>query len=85
MLRFPPDVLILDVGLPYLNGLDFAATLLADASVARVPIIFISADESFADRAERLGTDFIVKPFRRERLLASVAKALALGGELASN
>lgn len=81
MLSFPPDLVILDVGLPYLNGLDFAATLVADAVLARVPIIFISADESFADRAERLGTDFIVKPFRRERLLASVARALLFGSE----
>lgn len=76
MLKFPPDLVILDVGLPYLNGLDFAATLLADATVARVPIIFISADESLAARAEWLGADFIVKPFLKERLLASVAQAL---------
>jgi two-component SAPR family response regulator len=42
-----------------------------------VPIIFISADESFAARAERLGADFILKPFRKERLLASVAAVLS--------
>jgi len=77
MLKFPPDLVILDVGLPYLDGLDFAAMLLADATVARVPIIFISADDSFAARAERLGVDFIVKPFMKQRLLASVAKALS--------
>jgi DNA-binding response OmpR family regulator len=81
MLRFPPDLVILDVGLPYFNGLDFAAALLADVTVARVPIIFISADESFAARAERLGADFIPKPFRRERLLASVAAALSFASE----
>jgi len=74
MLKSPPDLVILDVGLPYLNGLDFAATLLADATVAQVPIIFISADESFADRADRLGADFILKPIHKERLLASVAR-----------
>jgi len=83
MLRLPPDLVILDVGLPYFDGLDFAATLLADATVARVPIIFISADESFADRAVRLGTDFIVKPIRKARLLASVARALSYKSERA--
>jgi len=77
MLKFPPDLVVLNVGLPCFNGLDFAATLLADATEARVPIIFISADESFATRAEGLGVDFIVKPFLRERLLASVARALS--------
>lgn len=76
MLKLPPDLIILDVSLPYFNGLDFAATLLADASVAQVPIIFISSDESFAPRAEQLGADFIAKPFRKDRLLASVAKNL---------
>jgi DNA-binding response OmpR family regulator len=84
MLKFPPDLVILDIGLPYLSGLDFAAALLADATVARVPIIFISADESFAARAERLGADFVVKPIRKERLLASVAKALSSGSEEAA-
>ena len=78
-----PDLVILDVGLPYFDGLDFATTLLADATVARVPIIFISADESFADRAVRLGTDFIVKPIRKARLLASVARALSYKSERA--
>ena len=77
MLKFPPDLVILDVSLPYFDGIDFAATLVADASVAKVPIIFISADESLVARAEGLGVDFIVKPLRKERLLASVARALA--------
>lgn len=79
MLKFPPDLVILDVGLPHLNGLDFAAALLADATVARVPIIFISADESFAARAESLGADFIAKPIRKERLLACVARHIGGG------
>lgn len=76
MLRLPPDLVILDVDLPFLNGLDFAAALLADATLARVPIIFISAHEAFAAQAERLGGEFLVKPFRKERLLDSVARRL---------
>ena len=76
MLKLPPDLVILDVNLPYFNGLDFASTLLADVTLARVPIIFISADESFAAKAESLGADFMLKPIRKERLLASVARNL---------
>ena len=85
MLKFPPDLLILDVDLPYLNGLDFATALLADASVARIPIIFISADESFAPCAERLGAEFIAKPLGKARLLASVAKKIASGAAAAAD
>jgi DNA-binding response OmpR family regulator len=76
MLRLPPDLMILDIDLPFLNGLDFAAALLGDATLARVPIIFISAHESFAPQAERFGADFLIKPFRKERLLDSVARRL---------
>jgi len=79
MLRLPPDLVIIDIDLPYMNGLDFAAALLADASVAHVPIIFISAYESFAAKADRLGADFLVKPFQKERLLDSVERTLRPG------
>jgi DNA-binding response OmpR family regulator len=82
MLRLPPDLMILDVDLPFLNGLDFAAALLCDATLASVPIIFISAHESFATRAEELGGEFLVKPFRKERLLDSVARRLRSGADL---
>jgi DNA-binding response OmpR family regulator len=74
ILKFSPDLIVLDVDLPYFGGLDFAATLLADATVPQVPIIFITANEEFAPKAEMLGADFIVKPFPRERLLDSVAR-----------
>lgn len=76
ILQLPPDLVILDIDLPYMSGLDFASALLADVSVARVPIIFISANESFASEAERMGADFLVKPFRRDRLLDSVQRNL---------
>ena len=79
MLRLPPDLMILDIDLPFLNGLDFAAALLSDAALAQIPIIFISAHESFAPEAERLGADFLMKPFRKERLLDSVERRLRAG------
>lgn len=74
VLKCTPDLIILDVNLPYINGLEFAATLQADTTVPHIPIIFITANEDFGPRAESLGADFIVKPFLKHRLLESVAR-----------
>ena len=78
ILKFVPDIIILDVDLPFINGLELAATLQADATVPHVPIIFITASEDFAPKAESLGADFIVKPFMKARLLESVARNIGL-------
>ena len=77
LLKFTPDLLVLDVNLPHMSGLQFAATLIADTSIPCVPIIFITADEDFQSQAEILGADFIVKPFTKHRLLDSVVRVMA--------
>jgi CheY-like chemotaxis protein len=74
LLEAAPDLIILDVNLPYMSGLELAAILIADATIPHVPIIFISAHEGYAAQAEALGADFIVKPFLKPRLLESVAR-----------
>ena len=74
VLKHTPDLIVLDVNLPYIDGLEFAATLQADTTVPSIPIIFITANEDFGPRAESLGADFIVKPFLKPRLLESVAR-----------
>lgn len=80
LLKSTPDLIILDVNLPYIDGLEFAAILQADATLPHIPIIFITANESFGPRAEALGADFIVKPFLKPRLLESVARHIAPAG-----
>src|SRR4051812_2256405 len=77
LFKFAPDLIILDVNLPYINGLEFAATLQADTKIPHIPIVFITSDENFAPEAERLGADFILKPFPKARLLESVARTIA--------
>src|SRR4051812_318312 len=72
VLNSPPDVIILDVNMPYMNGIEFANALVMDTSLPNVPIIFITSEERFGPRAELLGADFIVKPFAKARLLESV-------------
>jgi DNA-binding response OmpR family regulator len=76
VLRQPPDLMVVDVDLPFMSGLEFVATLQADSTVPCFPVVFITAHEGFAPRAEALGADFIKKPFLKERLLESVARNL---------
>ena len=83
ILKYAPDLLILDVELPYINGIEFAATLQADSTLPYIPIIFITAHEDFAERAALLGQDFILKPFRKERLLESVARNIGRATDIA--
>lgn len=68
-----PDVIVLDLMLPGLSGLDVLAQLRGDANGTRFPIVVISAwgdarDEAFAAGADR----FVLKPFIPDDLRAVV-------------
>jgi len=61
-----PDLILLDVGLPVLDGWQVARELLDDSVAYRIPLVFLSAYTSAADRERglRLGArDYITKPF----------------------
>jgi two-component system cell cycle response regulator len=70
--RIRPDALILDVGLPGMNGFEIYDQLRADPATERIPVIFITAAaETFTgDFADRGITDVIAKPFDLELALA---------------
>jgi DNA-binding response OmpR family regulator len=62
----PPDVILLDVMMPGLDGWKVAEELLEDPRTASVPIVFLSARAEFRDRARGLdigGIDYVTKPF----------------------
>jgi two-component SAPR family response regulator len=59
-----------------MSGLEFIATLFADATVPMVPALFITSNADFAAHAEDLGADFLAKPVLKDRLLAAVARNL---------
>lgn len=71
-----PDLLLIDISMPYMSGLDFVATVFADSTVPIIPVIFITAHEHFAQHAEELGADCLIKPLEVGRLLESVARNL---------
>ena len=77
LLGAAPNLLIIDVQMTYLNGLDFVATLLAESIVPRVPVVFISSNERFASTAQVLGTGFLLRPFLKDELLDAVSRTLA--------
>jgi DNA-binding response OmpR family regulator len=71
--RHKPDVIVLDLMLPGLSGLDVLAQLRADDNGSRLPVVVISAwgdarDEAFAAGADR----FVLKPFIPDDLRAVV-------------
>ena len=76
-LAAPPDVLILDVMLPLLDGFEILRRLRADARGRDVPVIMLTARGQRADRAAALGTGadlFITKPFSNAEVVAAVRR-----------
>jgi two-component system, OmpR family, alkaline phosphatase synthesis response regulator PhoP len=61
-----PDVILLDVMMPGLDGWKVAEQLLEDERTSEIPIIFLTARAEFRDRAKGLdigGIDYVTKPF----------------------
>ena len=70
-----PDLIILDVMMPDMNGLEVARRLRASDKTKDIPIIMISAGRDIAQSAMDSGADdFIEKPFGMEDLLEKVAR-----------
>jgi DNA-binding response OmpR family regulator len=74
-----PDVILLDVMMPGLDGWGVAEALLEDERTAKIPIIFLTARAEFRDRARGLdigGVDYITKPFNPVELAPLVRSLL---------
>jgi chemosensory pili system protein ChpA (sensor histidine kinase/response regulator) len=77
VLQAPPDLIVCDVELPHMNGLDFVAALRADRLTDSIPVIFMTATEEHYQRAKQLGrTEYLMKPTRGDVLLGAVRKYL---------
>jgi CheY-like chemotaxis protein len=75
-----PDLVLLDVNMPDMDGLETCARLKADAETAGIPIIFVSALASQAELMagyEAGGDDYITKPFSEEILQKKLQIVLA--------
>lgn len=80
MLEAPPDLLISDVEMPYMDGLEFLGAMKTDPRVARVPTIMLTsrADAGTEMTAANAGAArFLTKPVRRDDLLQAVEQVLS--------
>jgi DNA-binding response OmpR family regulator len=77
----PPDLVLLDLMMPEMDGLAVCRLLKADERTRDIPVIFITALDAIDDKIRAFtegGVDYITKPFRAEEVLARVATHLAL-------
>ncbi len=77
----PPDLILLDIKMPGMNGYEVCQALKADRRTRDIPVIFISALDQTEDKVKAFkfgGLDYITKPFQVEEVLARVETHLAL-------
>jgi len=78
--RFLPDVILMDIMLPQMNGWEARESLAADPSTAQIPVIGVSAlgDPETLERARRLRfAGYLVKPIRLNEVTEAIDRALS--------
>lgn len=77
-IRYKPDIVVIDINMPVVNGLDAIRKIRELADVCPAFIVLTSYDYfSYAQQAIRLGVqDFLLKPANREVIIASISKSL---------
>lgn len=79
--RVRPDIILLDVNMPGLNGYEVCQKLKAESDTAKIPVIFITANDdadSLVRGFEAGGVDFVSKPFKNQEVLARVKTHLSI-------
>jgi CheY-like chemotaxis protein len=77
----PPDVILLDIKMPDIDGYQVCSTLKADEETSDIPIIFLSALNEVFDKVKAFqvgGVDYITKPFQPEEVIARIETHLTL-------
>jgi signal transduction histidine kinase len=77
----PPDLILLDIRIPDLNGYEVCERLKADERTKDIPVIFLSALDEVWDKVRAFqigGVDYITKPFQVEEVLVRVENQLLL-------
>jgi putative two-component system response regulator len=79
--RKAPDLILLDINLPDMDGYAFCEAFKSDARLAEIPIIFMSGNTDIADKIKAFatgGVDYVTKPFHLKEVDARVETHLKL-------
>ena len=79
--RNPPDLILLDINMPEMNGYEVCECLKSSEKLSSIPVIFLSALKEIGDKVKAFqsgGVDYISKPFQFEEVRARVKTHLKL-------
>jgi len=85
--RHLPDLIVADIMMPQMDGLELVRRLRAETETAHIPVLFLSAragEEASVDGLRAGADDYLVKPFSRHELLARVESRLATARQRAA-
>jgi CheY-like chemotaxis protein len=74
-LKYQPDIILLDVEMPGMNGFEVCEKLKKSSETSAIPVMFLSSRTDISERMRGYNSgaaDYIVKPFNREELLARI-------------
>lgn len=77
----PPDLVLLDIKMPNMDGYEVCKKLKFDSKTKNIPVIFISALDEVFDKVKAFevgGIDYIKKPFQQEEILARIKSQLTI-------
>ena len=77
----PPDLILLDINMPDMNGLEVCNRLKSDVVLKTIPVLFISALTEITDKVKAFaagGVDYVTKPFQFEEIHARVETHLRI-------
>ena len=81
--EFEPDLMLLDIMMPELSGIQLCRIARADPTIKHIPIIFLSARGEVEDRIKGLeagAEDYVSKPFNTNELMLRISKMLKRSG-----
>jgi signal transduction histidine kinase len=77
----PPDLILLDIRMPEVDGYEVCRRIKADPGTAEIPVVFLSALDEVLDKVKAFqvgGADYITKPFQIQEVLARVENQLTI-------
>ena len=77
LLQQRPDLILADIEMPFMDGLEFLRAVKADRTTRSVPVIFVTVRVEAETKAKKLGAaGFLIKPLLLPELLSTVAQQI---------